>query len=988
MSHDEPNRPYLSGPDDETRSLMGVAKDAVLSRGGSRRDESARPGSSDDGSDGESMVGERIGRFIVLGTVGRGGMGTVYEAFDRTLDRRVAVKVLHEYVDSEHQKRLIHEAQALAQLSHPNVVQVYEAGETGHRSFIAMELVQGSTLRRWLEHQPRPDWRACVEIYLEAGAGLAAAHEQGLVHCDFKPSNAIVDDKGRVRVLDFGLARVAQGPEPSSATSVTGSRLAIGSSSLEAGTVMGTPSYMPPEQLEAEEIDARGDQYSFCVALFEAVYDERPFEGQTLDELISERRAERIVAVPRSSKVPAELGEILARGLAADPERRWPSMQVLLDRLRSVVAPRRRRRTVLAMTGALAVGGVLAGLGLAHQAQVGQRCSGARSQLDGVWDAERRQQLEAAILATGLSYAPDTWERVSVSLQEYADAWVTMHTETCEATSVRQEQSAAVMDLRMGCLRDHRVALREAVNVLLEAEPTRVEQAVTLVGSLPPSSRCEDVEALRSELPPPEDPAVAEQVEALRDRLVQVRSLRSAGVYDEASAEADAIVARADELEHPPLQAEARLERGDVLREQARFEAAERDLESAYLLATELGHLGVASAAVRELAFVVGQDQAQHEAGLQWGKTAVALARRPRADAGEEAMALSAVGMILLSMGELGDALEHQRRALEVFEGTLGSRSVDIADLLHNMGTVLLRQGKQDEALGHLRRALSIRREALGPGHPHVADTLTSIGAVMIQQGEWEPALERLEQALAIRQQALGARHPDVATALNNVGAVLKQQGQLERALDHYERALDIQQEVLGPQHPRVAYPLNNLGELLRQQGKLDEARVHLQRALEISKQALGPDHPDVASSATNLGNLLLRQKRYDEAEQLYRRALEIQQGALPADHPHISSSLLGLAKISLSREEYETAREAAERAVTIREGAQMPPELVAEARFVLARALENASAERSRARALAEQARKSWMDAGAEDSQTTDYLAEVEQWLAEHPLP
>ncbi|MCA9649806.1 MAG: serine/threonine protein kinase [Myxococcales bacterium] len=1010
MHDDGRDRLDTGGPDDETRSLVDLARheasratledptrqldDPELGASdydydyGDMRGSTSLSRSYDDDLSEDSLVGERIGRFSVLGILGRGGMGTVYDAFDQTLGRNVAVKVLHRDVAPAHQDRLIAEAQALARLSHPNVVQVYEAGRAGDRAFVAMELVQGQTLRRWIKQQPRPGWKACVEVYMQAGAGLAAAHEQGMVHCDFKPSNAIVDDKGRVRVLDFGLARMAIDMDSQSSAAERARRRRKRSSSDDGlAAVMGTPAYMPLEQMQGHEIDARGDQFSFCVALYEAVYAERPFVGRTLDELKAEREAERIVAPPRNTKVPGELREILLRGLATDPEQRWPTMQALLDRLRPLITPR-GRRTLLVVTGTLALSGTIAGAGLAYQAELAQRCSGARAQLEGIWDEGRRQQVEGAILGTGLSYAADTWERVSGSLDGYADAWVEMHTEVCEATSVRQEQTEATMDLRMACLRNHRVALREAVNVLAEAEATRVQQAVTLVGSLPPVARCEDVETLQSERAQPEDPQVAEQVAALREGLVLVRTQRSAGLYDQAAAEAEGIVARAETLGHAPLLAEALHEQGEVRHEQAAYDEAEQDLERSYLLAAQLEHAAVAAAAVRELAFVVGHDQARHEAGLQWSKTALALARRPRAEPQEEAEALSTVGAILLHKGELDEALENERHALEIFEAVPGSDPLGIADLLHNIGNVLLRQGKQEEALSHLRRALAIREEALGPHHPHVAQSLTTIGVVLVQQGKWEPALEQLRRALRIREEAVGPRHPDVAVTLNNIGAVLKQQGKMDEALDHFQRALEIQQEVLGANHPRVAYPLNNIGEVLREQDKIDEALDYLQRALEISREALGARHPDVASSMINLGNLLLRQGRYDEAEKLYRDALEIQQEALPPDHPHLALSLLGLAKIGIEREEHDVARQHAERAVAIREAGQMPPELVAEARFVLARALGNDPDQRARARELAEQARDAWSSAGSEDRQTKEYLGEVEKWLAGHPAP
>jgi len=288
----------------------------------------------------------QLGRYTVLGTLGRGGMGTVLEAFDPVLDRRVAIKVLRRALDERPRARLMREARALARLSHPNVVQVYEAGEADGRAFVAMELVQGRSLREWLQRRPSPGWRECVGAYLQAGEGLAAAHAAGLVHRDFKPDNAVIDGKGRVRVLDFGLVRQSEGLRyGEQARALAGLDPSPRSASLtRTGVVLGTLAYMPLEQMQGERADARSDQFSFCVALYEALYGVRPFEGRSVYALMLAFRRGKLPPPPRRTRVPEALRKLLLRGLAIDPRQRWPSMGALLDELRasSSVASRRR----------------------------------------------------------------------------------------------------------------------------------------------------------------------------------------------------------------------------------------------------------------------------------------------------------------------------------------------------------------------------------------------------------------------------------------------------------------------------------------------------------------------------------------------------------------------------------------------------------------------------------------------------------------------
>ncbi len=289
----------------------------------------------------------RFGRYIVLDALGQGGMGMVLKGYDDELDRLVAIKVLHADPVKHQGPRLKREAQALAKLSHPNVVQVYEVGEADGQLFVVMELVKGQTLQQWQKDPVSPHgWKECVEVYLQAGQGLAAAHAKGLVHRDFKPGNAIVNDDGRVRVLDFGLARQDDDndSDPDSVPSVivrarTDRQQAVpmDMTLTRTGAVLGTPAYMSPEQMGGAQTDPRSDQFSFCLSLYEVVYGERPFGGRTLADLMDSVTNGIVRPPPRDSAVPATLRRVLLRGLATEPKRRWPSMDELLTRLQRVV---------------------------------------------------------------------------------------------------------------------------------------------------------------------------------------------------------------------------------------------------------------------------------------------------------------------------------------------------------------------------------------------------------------------------------------------------------------------------------------------------------------------------------------------------------------------------------------------------------------------------------------------------------------------------
>lgn len=322
----------------------------------------------------------RIGRYILLRAIGEGGMGVVYAAYDEELDRKVAVKILHpsRRGDDQLRSRILREAQALARVSSPGVVHVYQVGETGGQIYIAMEFVNGTTLSKW-QAEPGRSWQEILRMYSAAGRGLLSAHEAGLVHRDFKPDNVLIGKDGWPRVADFGLARVQTGQTGSSTdhsaiTVIKEAELAKPPlpNLTKTGVAMGTPLYMSPEQHQGEPVDSRSDQFSFCVALYEALYGQMPFAANTMQSLYFNVVSGRILPRPADSHVPTIIHEAILRGLATKPDQRFPSMSELLAALSidiakdAAIGPGARREVVVSMIALT----LIAGLGIVLQ------CSG------------------------------------------------------------------------------------------------------------------------------------------------------------------------------------------------------------------------------------------------------------------------------------------------------------------------------------------------------------------------------------------------------------------------------------------------------------------------------------------------------------------------------------------------------------------------------------------------------------------------------------
>jgi eukaryotic-like serine/threonine-protein kinase len=468
--------------------------------------------------EGSLPPGTPIGRYIVLDRLGQGGMGTLYTAHDPQLQRVVAIKVLRSYAGRDTsqttgQQRLLREAQAMAQLSHPNVVPVYDSGPFGEGVFIAMELVRGSTLDHWVKLKPRP-WREVLAVFIQAGHGLEAAHAAGLIHRDFKPANVLVGEDGRPRVTDFGLARATRSitvPDELQETPEAPSRsgpIVLDEPLTQAGSMMGSPGYMAHEQYVGAATSAATDQFSFCVALYEALYEVKPFVAKTVPDLEVVTARGEVPPAPKGSQVPGWIHRILVTGLAPKPELRHASMTVLLAALGNDPAARRKWWGVAAATLSVLL---LAGGGVWwRQARA---CRGTDELLRGVWDEQVKQRSEASFLATNAPFAKASWVLTRDALDAWAKQWVNARTEACEATRVRGEQTERQLLLRFECLDRRLIELGALAEAFGAADLELVSSSGTAAAKLSPLSSCTNVKQLEDRrAPPPELESTAREL--------------------------------------------------------------------------------------------------------------------------------------------------------------------------------------------------------------------------------------------------------------------------------------------------------------------------------------------------------------------------------------------------------------------------------------------------------------------------------------------
>ena len=913
---------------------------------------------------GEDEEAPRIGRYAILSKLGEGGMGIVYAGFDESLDRRVAIKLLRASIGGEGAgSRLLREAQALAKLSHPNVVHVYEVGEHDGRVYLAMEYVRGQSLRHWAKDALR-SWREVLALYAQAGRGLAAAHAAGLVHRDFKPDNAIVGLDGRVRVLDFGLARRdRQAPVADALAELesapSGSDL-LASPLTHDGSLIGTPAYMAAEQFLGEPTDARTDQFGFCVALWEALYGERPFGGSTRMDVVAAVTSGRIREPPRGSRVPSWVRAALVRGLAPVSAERWPSMDALLAAL--AADPTRRRRAIgLAIGLVAAAGGVVAGEQVIDLRRAGA-CTDASQAITDDWHDEARAGVRESLLATKLGYAADTADRTIARMDAWVGDWIGVADRTCRAAEIDRTLTEDLRARSERCLADARARFVESAAVLASADPATVERAHKILLELPPPSRCEDPAWLaRMPLPPPE---IEDEVADLRSRSARLHARVAAGHRRDAVAEGQALADEAAALGWAPLSRDFGLHLASLQLGDGAPGDAEATIQPVFLATLRDGDARAGAAAARTMLNALGRQHRFDEARRWWG---IGHALLDAVDEPDVSMARAALdenlGDAAWAMADVAEARRWFGQALATYDELLGAESLESARVL-----VGIANNTEDipEAIAMYERAAEIHVHVLGPQHPNVAVVLNNTAQDQLKLGLREEAAVNAAAAHEIFEAAYGPESRQLVISMLNLADAKLSLGDVDEAERLSRRAIE-----LDP----GARASTRLVTVLLARGDLEEAAIEGERAVDTHV-----GNPMVVIPLGQLAYVHALRGRLDEAERVVARMTELLPEGAPIEAR--ATVLIARAGLLIERGRYAEARpllvdlENACNEITCLDHARVHLDLMN------ARVAGELDGDREDARALA---RRALERMPASDLRFVQERAQVQAWLAAH---
>ncbi|WP_394846264.1 serine/threonine-protein kinase [Pendulispora brunnea] len=839
--------------------------------------------------------GTVVGRYVIVRALGRGGMGAVMLAYDLELARDVALKILHTKVASEQARlRMMREARAMARLSHPNIVAIYDVGTHDGNIYLAMEYIEGDTLQTWLK-TPHSR-REVLSVMKQAGRGLRAAHEAGIVHRDFKPANVLIAKDGRVRVLDFGIARtdgsyashesvpapsgpnLAPSGEPETSPSSTG--MAVGASSVsepasddkltQEGHILGTVGYLAPEAiaLAGSKMDARSDVFSFCVTLWRALYGVSPFRSESLDDYLLAVHTSSLRRPPGKG-VPTWLHDVVRKGLHPDPSQRFGSMDELL---RALDANPWRARVAGSLVVLAAIAAVLGTL--QHRRSLRVACEEEGAALATHWGDVQRQQIRDAVVAAGGPAAQDRTDRVLRALDRHALDWRREQQSSCEATRLAKTQTPAVHERRSACLASARGQFDVIVEVLGQPEPTFHERAIDLVGALSPPHLCRGREVDHAFVPLPIDPvARAKSIEARR-LTVRARVFGEAGRWDDALSAAR----HAKDLSH---EAGVVADEADALLTEAKvhnlmfhpalaFSAA----REAFMSAERSGADRIAGRAAAELAFVLSAAYTRFDEARGWLDVARAKHARLEGDEALELRILNIGSVLAARSNDPVHALEDNALYIERLAARFGNQSPPVCMARHNRSLEFLVARDPKASIASALETIACYAAATGPHDPWLGNTYAALTEGLTRVGKLDDARAAAQRGLELRA-SQGHNDSVQGELYEHLAIVNELEERFPEAETFARRALGIAEDQGGFVGENIPTMLFVVGAARLAQGDARDARVHCTRGVRLLEEAhrLRPDwtyEGDVlrclGEAEFALGNVLVARKHLEQS--------------------------------------------------------------------------------------------------------------------------
>ena len=774
----------------------------------------------------------RIGRFVVVDLIGRGGMGNVYRAYDPKLDRKVAVKVLKS-LDVTSGALLVREAKALARLNHPNVVTIHEVGEDGDDVFVAMEYVAGGTLSDWAAAHPertRERTRALLELAQQAIDALVAAHDIGLVHRDIKPANLLIGADGRLRLADFGLAQ----PDSRTLDDETGQALptdGVRASTLSTpGVVAGTPAYMAPEQFNGRS-DQRSDQFGFCASFFEAFYGTKAYDAESVIELIEKIEAGTPAKVSGVG-VPDYVLSVLTRGLRPDPGARFKDMVALQRALR-----RGARRRSIALAGTTAVLAAAA-LGALAFGTTPEACTDDRDAIASALSTERRAGIEAALRATDVPFAEQVWSRSEAEFDEMIDKWSAARLEACRLSRSTDPERAAVGRRQLACLERSRSSAEEALDRAQTLTPAQARVFPNYVAHVVDSVKCDDPDAAIYDDELGLELLAVYRRGQLADKAVEHEKARAA--YEE-------VLARTEPGQLSRLRARAHLRLSELEAERGNTEAFRRHTVAALDESQEAGDADLIAHGFANVAMLMPDSASWEQLDLFFGRG------RRLVEAGKVSPFWASEfyhyeAQARFKRNDLKSAAELLRRAIRVGES---AGNPNLPYMLFRLTAIQLMEGDADGALVSAQRGATLMEERLGPSHPDSAFMLLRVADVQGFQGDEAAAERTLDRAIGVISLTPDYQTYNIGLAYSSRGTARRNLGRHAHALEDYERAIEFF-EVAG-QLDNIGKVRGHIARSLFHQKRYEEGLAEVDAALRLVPA------DDVYTLGSRADNMLMR---------------------------------------------------------------------------------------------------------------------------------